>query len=61
MPDNQTPEPPDGFWEDFQKWAMSQFASKQAGNEAPAPEPKDPEPVKDEKPKQRKSWFQVDE
>lgn len=63
---NNSPTPenaPDGFWEDFGKFAAGKLGLfdefVKSKNSAPAPEPKaddDPAPTPTPK-KQRKSWF----
>lgn len=63
----KTPKPedaPDGFWDEFAKWAMSD-GNKQGvldafmkRNDAPSPEPTDDKPKTEEGPKpKRRGWF----
>lgn len=59
MADDPTTEPPEGYWEDMQKWVMDQFKAGKTPPTAPPPDPKtDPktDPPTDP-PKKRKSWF----
>lgn len=58
MADDPTtpPDPPEGYWEDFQTWAMTQFqARKTDPPTAPPPDPKTDPPA--DPPKKRKAWF----
>lgn len=68
MADDNRPKPedaPDGFWDEFAKWATSE-GNKQSvmdaffnRNNAPAPTPNEDDPPTP--PKKKKGWFSTDD